>query len=334
MPPQEALVCSPKVLPENAWFAAAQTAMEVNPVNRPRIDHLAMAAFNFAPEPALISVLTTKYWGAKGVKLTVGFLDSAPTDLRKRILLHMNAWSQTANVSFVEAKTDPQVRIARVPDGYWSYLGTDVLHIPKNQPTMNLQGFTMNTPESEYRRVVRHETGHTLGMPHEHMRRELVDRIDVAKAIAFFGRTQGWTEQMVRQQVLTPIEEASIRGTAHSDERSIMCYQIPGIITKSGQPILGGTDIDTSDASFAGLIYPKLKTAPAKTAPPKKGFKEAVGDAVRKVKESVRRVGKAPAKKAKKATKKAAKKAAKKATKKAARKPAKAARKSSGLRRR
>src|SRR6185503_4752008 len=163
----------------------------------------------------------------------------------------------TANVTFVEATTDPQVRIARVADGYWSYLGTDILHIPRNQPTMNLEGFTMNTPESEYRRVVRHETGHTLGMPHEHMRRELVDRIDAAKAIAFFGRTQGWSEQMVRQQVLTPIEEAKLRGTAHSDERSIMCYQLPGSITKNGHPILGGIDIDPSDASFAALIYPK-----------------------------------------------------------------------------
>ena len=82
MPPQDALVCSPKILPESAWFAAAQTAIEVNPVNQPRIDHLTMAAFNFAPEPALISVLTTKYWGAKGVKLTVKFIDNAPTDLR------------------------------------------------------------------------------------------------------------------------------------------------------------------------------------------------------------------------------------------------------------
>ncbi len=36
----------------------------------------------------------------------------------------------------------------------------------------------MQTPESEYHRVVRHETGHTLGFPHEHMRKELVEKID------------------------------------------------------------------------------------------------------------------------------------------------------------
>ena len=51
---------------------------------------------------------------------------------------------------------------------------------------MNLQGFTMNTPEAEYRRVVRHEAGHTLGFLHEHMRRELVARIDPEKAYEYY----------------------------------------------------------------------------------------------------------------------------------------------------
>ena len=199
----------------------------------------------FRPTPQRIAVVTTKYWGAGGVRLTVGFLDNPPANLRRRILAHMNAWSETANVKFVEATTDPQVRIARTRgDGY-------------NEPTMNLDSFAMNTPESEYHRVVRHETGHTLGCPHEHMRRELVNLIDPKKAIAFFGRTQGWDPQEVREQVLTPIEESSLIHTAHSDPNSIMCYQIPGIITKNGRPIVGGLDIDTSDSAFMASIYPK-----------------------------------------------------------------------------
>jgi hypothetical protein len=39
-----------------------------------------------------------------------------------------------------------------------------------------------------------------------------------------------------------------------------MCYQIPGSITKDGQPIVGGLDIDPSDFTFAATIYPKLIT--------------------------------------------------------------------------
>jgi hypothetical protein len=259
-PQDEPIVCQPRRLPQNLWEAAAKKASTINPMNHPPINRLMLVAKGFTPTKQRIAVLTTKYWGNKGVKLTVGFVDNPPSDLRSKIVSHMNAWNKTANVQFVQTKTDPQVRIARLPgDGHWSYLGTDVLMIDKTEPTMNLDSFTMNTPESEYRRVVRHETGHTLGCPHEHMRRALVDLIDPDKAIEFFGRTQGWGPAMVRQQVLTPLEESSLLGTLESDAKSIMCYQIPGRITKSGKAIPGGSDIDKSDRTFMASIYPKTR---------------------------------------------------------------------------
>jgi len=265
------LPCTPKRLPQSEWEKAADTATAINPVNRPPIHRLMRIMPGFAPTRARLSVLTTKYWGAKGVRLTVGFLDSPSPELRKRILLHMNAWGKYANVTFVPSSTSPQVRIARTPgDGHWSYLGTDVLHIRKDEPTMNLDSFTLSTSESEYKRVVRHETGHTLGFPHEHMRRELVAKIDEAKAIEYFGRTQGWSPDEVREQVLTPLEQSSLLATPSADARSIMCYQLPGAVTRDGQPILGGADIDKWDREFIALIYPKLKARPAKKKPAKK----------------------------------------------------------------
>lgn len=257
------IVCSPKPLPRELWIKAAESAIAINPVNRPPVHRLTRVMPGFAPTKAHLSVLTTKYWGAKGVKLTVGFLDNPSADLRKKILAHMNAWSKTANVAFVASSVDPQVRIARTPgDGYWSYLGTDVLQIEKSQPTMNLDSFTLATPEAEYRRVVRHETGHTLGFPHEHMRKTLVAKIDEEKAIEYFRRTQGWSPEQTRLQVLTPLEEGSLIGTATADDHSIMCYQIPGEITKDGQPIPGGLDIDNWDYDFAARIYPSSKSGP------------------------------------------------------------------------
>lgn len=257
---REPITCTPKALPRSKWVAAARTASQINPVNHPPVERLVRAMPGFTPSPDRIAVLTTKYWGSNGVRLTVGFLDNPPANLRKRILSHLNAWGKTANVEFVPASTDPQVRIARMggkDGGYWSYLGTDVLHIDAGEPTMNLEAFSMTTPASEFNRVIRHEAGHTLGFPHEHMRRELVDLIDPQKAIAFFEASQGWSADETRQQVLTPLEEASLWGTAQSDPRSIMCYQIPGSITRNGKPIIGGTDIDKSDYAFVAKIYAK-----------------------------------------------------------------------------
>jgi len=264
------LVCTPRALPEHLRIAAAERAIAHNPANRP---HSLVVAHALGPNPpkARIALLTAKRWKVlpAGLVLTVGFLETASAALRNRILSHMNAWTKTANISFRESKDHPKVRIAFAtspPDmaGYWSYEGTDILSIPDNEPTMNLESFSIKTPISEYHRVVRHETGHTLGFPHEHMRAELVNLIDRDKAIKFFGATQGWSASEVEAQVLTPIEQSTIIGTT-PDQMSIMCYQIPGSITKSGKPIVGGLDIDKSDYAFAGSVYPK----PAKPTKPK-----------------------------------------------------------------
>lgn len=213
-----------------------------------------------------IAVLASKRWNipATGV-LTLGvkFLDTTDAGLKSKILAHMNAWAdQGCAVRFAESNANATVRIARTRgQGYWSYLGTDLLNIPQSQPTMNLDSFTLNTPEGEYRRVVRHETGHTLGFPHEHMRGVLVSLLDPARTVAYFTRTQGWSAQEVQDQVLTPLSEASLMGTP-ADQDSVMCYQIPGECTRNGRPIPGGADVNPTDAAFAARLYPGAVSPP------------------------------------------------------------------------
>jgi hypothetical protein len=261
--------CSVRQLPQETLVEAARTAIAENPANAPAISFLLPGGL-FAPQH--LAMLTSKWWGNGGVKLTVSFLDNPDQATRRLILEHANAWSTRANVSFVETAQGGQVRIARAGDGYWSYLGTDVLHIGANKPTMNLEGFTANTPLSEYKRVVKHEFGHTLGWPHEHMRKEIVARIDPQKAINYFARTQGWNAQMVREQVLTPLLDSEITALA-SDVVSIMCYQLPGEITVDGQPIPGGLDIDEEDFALAAKLYPKTSTpTPTPTPTPQREF--------------------------------------------------------------
>ncbi|MDP1774858.1 MAG: hemopexin repeat-containing protein [Methylobacter sp.] len=250
--------CTIKTLPQESQDLAASKAVEFNPANAPALHALKASMPGAVIQPQHLTALTTKYWGAKGVKLTVGFLDNPPADLRARIITHMNAWGSWSNVQFFETSVDPQVRIARTAgSGYWSYLGTDVLLIPPDEATMNLDSFTMNTADSEFYRVVRHETGHTLGFPHEHMRQEIISRIDQDKAIAYFGTTQGWSKQQVIDQVLTPLDSSALLATAEADIHSIMCYWLPASIMKDGVAVDGGADIDALDAQFAGTLYPR-----------------------------------------------------------------------------
>lgn len=258
--------CSAKYLPQDQAITAAQTAINQNPINKPAV---AVASGSMAVlPPEHLALLTSRYWSNKGVKLSVGFMEPIQDDLANRILSHFNAWSEWANVEFHRTKTDPQIRVSRGEGGYYSYLGTDILHIPKDQQTMNLEAFTMQTPDSEFHRVVRHEIGHTMGLVHEHLRKELVARLDSQKTIAYFQQTQGWSPSMTTEQVLTPLDDAQLTETPTADEMSIMTYQLPGIITKDGKPIIGGTDIDEIDKAFIAKIYPKAITPPPPPKPP------------------------------------------------------------------
>ena len=250
------ITCTPRVLPRRLQRDGAELARSINPANAPMVGATEGAFGDVPLDPQRIAVLTSKYWGPAVRRLTVSFMEPTTTALRDKILNHMNAWATRCGISFVSTQGTGQVRISRGGGGYWSYVGTDILLIPKDQPTMNLQEFSLDTSDREYRRVVRHETGHTLGAPHEHMRRALVARIDRDKAYDYFWRTQRWDRRTVDAQVLTPLNEASIMATP-ADQDSIMCYQLPGSITKNGKPIRGGLDINETDYAFVAKLYPK-----------------------------------------------------------------------------
>lgn len=256
------IVCRPKTLTPAQAALALRRAIEINPANAAQQRAVERTAVGRRGGMRRLAVVVGHRWPVTGVRLSVQFLDSPAADLRARLLKHMNAWNKTANVRFVETRGVGQVRIARLdrPEsmaGFWSYVGNEILGMPDDEPTLNLEGFTMKTSEAEFRRVVRHEAGHTLGFDHEHMRAALVKKIDRRKAFAFFDLTQGWTRAEVEEQVLTPLDQRSIMGTTESDPLSIMCYQIPGEITKDGKAIPGGRDINRKDFAFAAAVYPK-----------------------------------------------------------------------------
>jgi hypothetical protein len=261
-------ICRPRFVEPSERKAAALKAIELNPANRP--PDFKEEDLDKGEEGEKLSIDITKYWGPS-VRLTVSFIDTKDDELKRKLLSHMNAWSTRANVEFVMSDVDPVVRVARFTDaesggngGYWSYLGTDVATINKKRPTMNLEGFTLKVSESEFKRVVRHEAGHTLGFPHEHMRKKIIERLDRKKVIDAYKESQGWSEEEVIAQILTPLREGGahgeVVGTSVTDETSIMCYQIEGELTKDGEPIPGGDDINDRDYRFAAKCYPKPKS--------------------------------------------------------------------------
>jgi hypothetical protein len=256
------ILCRPKSLPIEKLEAAERRAIQVNPTNALERRTVRRSPVGRIGGPRRIAVVIARKWPASGVKLSVSFLDTPSVALRNRIIKHMNAWSEEANVLFTETQGTGQVRIARLdspPDmaGYWSYVGTEILEAAEDEPTLNLEGFTMKESDAEFRRVVRHEAGHTLGFDHEHMRSEIVNGIDRKKAFAFYDKDQGWSEEEVEEQVLTPLVKKSILGTKEADPLSIMCYHLPAAIMKNHKAVKGGLDINPNDFAFAKSLYPK-----------------------------------------------------------------------------
>lgn len=245
--------CTIKELPDDLLLSAAHQAIDVMPGNAPAKSRAA----------GLISVETQKFWGSRASDLTIGFMEQTSVAMRDKVLAVANRWGEFSSARFRWTQTNPIIRISFGPGGYWSYLGTDALSIPANQQTMNLQGFTTRTPESEWLRVVTHEFGHALGCPHEQQRKAILDLLDERKVIAYFKRTQNWNEQTVRNQILIPLEEWSLMGgSSPADQASIMCYSFPGSVTKSGQPILGGNDFSPIDRTYFAKIYPPVVVPP------------------------------------------------------------------------
>lgn len=256
------LVCRPKTLLLDRLDEARRLAIEINPDNQAAARRVRRTPPGRRGGQSRLAVVVGKKWKPSGVRLSVSFLDTPSTGLRSRILLHMNAWAESANVRFSETNGQGEVRIARLDSpialaGYWSYVGTDILSVDKGEPTMNLEGFTMKTSDAEFRRVVRHEAGHTLGFEHEHLREGIVKQIHRTRAYAYFDREMGWSRQEVDAQVLTPLSKHSVMGTSETDPVSIMCYELPGAIMKDGKPVKGGKDINARDFEFAASIYPK-----------------------------------------------------------------------------
>ena len=263
---------------------AALAAVEINPANAPMRQVLAatMTAFSLPStdeiigdlisDPQFLAVLTQKYWGSAGKDFSVSFLDNPTSAFKSKCLAHANVWGKYCNVTFRETSSKTgDIRLLRTRGGYWSYLGTDIRLVSPNEQTMNLEGFNENTSDSEFMRVVPHEFGHSMGFPHEHMREQIIRKLNRAKTIAWFRQKYGWSESMVVSNVLTPLSEASIMGTPNADEASIMTYQLPGAITNDGKPIIGGSTLSEADIAFSIKLYPK-ETAP----PPPQGGKRRV----------------------------------------------------------
>ena len=190
---------------------------------------------------------TKKIWPA-GSKIKVAFLSSGDsikrTDISKGkdldpLQIQINSLSiQEAikkivkeriqpivilDISFVDNPNEADVRISFDPDGgSWSLVGTDHL-LEKKNATMNFGWFDVPT--------IIHEFGHVIGLVHEHQNPKGKKIMwDEKKVIEWAKKSQGWSEETTRQNIINKYNKNSINGSDF-DPLSIMLYFFPASLT-------------------------------------------------------------------------------------------------------
>ena len=171
-------------------------------------------------------------------------------------------WPQHANLSFdFGALVGAQIRVAFNDDGAWSYIGTDSLGIPANEPTLNL-GW-------QDEGVILHEFGHMIGMIHEHQT-PIGNPIEWNKPVvnaALAGPPNNWPQDVIDHNIYAKYSVSQINGSQF-DANSVMLYSFPASWTLNGFHSDPNEVLSAVDKAFAGTVYPRTGAPPAVTELP------------------------------------------------------------------
>lgn len=237
------------------------------------------------PDRARLILMLSKKW-ANGTVLHYYFFDhdsdgeriiandgtewfipwAAASEAEKRVVRQaFTRWkNQGIGLDFMEVhdRADAEIRIGFMRgDGFWSYVGRDVLEYGSNQRTMNF-GRDLST----YRfgeDTALHEIGHSLGFPHEHQNPNAGIEWDEEAVYAALAQPPNeWSRTTTFYNIIRKLDPGSVRGTAW-DHDSVMHYPFePGLIRKPetffrmGLQPAGG--LSPLDRQMVQRLYPPL----------------------------------------------------------------------------
>ena len=205
-----------------------------------------------------------RIWGYRGDKwnkdeLTICFLNGSDKQ-HEKTKRYAEEWLKYCGLKFIWLDKPDQmadIRISYRCGGHWSYVGRGNLNVARNKATMDLELSSWDSND-EWRRVVLHEFGHAIGFQHEQFHPETDLKPDEKKVLYYYMSTQGWSEKMVRQQVLSKmkVSPSQFIGSEY-DRTSIMHYPFPAELTVDGRGVGWNTELSDKDKELVAKMYPK-----------------------------------------------------------------------------
>ncbi len=174
-------------------------------------------------------------------------------------------WKELAiGLEFLEVpnREDAEVRIAFMSgDGYWSYIGKDILKRRPNERTMNFDPDL--TQDRRGVDVPVHEIGHTIGLPHEHQNPFAGIVWNEEAVYNYYAQPpNAWKRETTHYNIIKKLEPRSMAGSKW-DPDSIMHYPFAaGLIKKPEKYAKGLTPaggISPLDQQWALRFYPPLR---------------------------------------------------------------------------
>ncbi len=205
-----------------------------------------------------LSVATDLMW-TPGESISVGFLPGETISVINKIKTYAKEWETYANIKFVFINdvSQAKIKVGFKKDGTsWSWIGRDVLVNQFEGKTMNLGWVNDKLQESQFRRVVLHEFGHSLGFVHEHQASTANIPWDSTKVYAYYGQTSiNWNKEKVDNNIFKKYSVTSTNSSEY-DKFSIMHYSYPAYLTTDSSTFPENTNLSMIDKAFASKVYP------------------------------------------------------------------------------